>query len=835
MLALALFLPLSAQADPVSVADRLARSAKAGERLLVLHYHRPDGVYDGWNYWAWPEHAEGAGVALDQNTKFGPYAVIPVQGDTARVGFIVRKGEWEAKDVDHDRFVQLNPAGVTEAWLISGDPTVYTNPVKIDLRTRLTASFLDAPRRVTVAATARLSPKQRQQARLLIDGQPAPYAMRALTQAGTASSRLVYHGRLDRDVARQDLSRLTLEVPGLEPQTVYARGVLDDDAYVDLEAELGAMHSETRTVFRVWSPVSESVKVRLYRQLDDAEPAKTVAMKHVGKGVWEAAVEGDLHGKAYQYEYFSYGKTRVAADIHARAATPNSSRAVVVDMDRTDPEGWGSVPWPRLAKKTDEIIYEIHVRDYTAYDETAPAKHRGKYLGLIHRNPGDDQNPSTGLDHLLELGVTAVHLLPIQDFGNERHDYNWGYWTSLFDVAETDYASEPNDPMSAPRDLKAAIQGLHAEKLRVILDVVYNHTSSSGEYSPFHQSVPHYYFRTTDDGQLRNDAGVGNSVADERPMVRKYIIDSLKYWVQEYRVDGFRFDLLGTHHPETVQAIMAELKSIRPDLTIYGEPWTGGGPTYFPKGAQRGLGLAVFNDHLRNAIRGDLDGSQPGFATGSGGDVGNVLRGIAGAIDDFAQEPTETINYVSAHDNLTLWDKIDITAPGAPDSTKQAMQKLSMGIVLTSQGVAFLHGGSDLARTKGGNHNSYNAGDEVNAFDWPRKNEYRGVFDYTAGLVALRKAHPAFRMADDQQVRRNLRVLQRGSVVAFELNGQAVGDPASRLVVAYNGEPRPEGFRLPPGDWVQVVDHQKAGTKPLRQASGGVILPAYSMAVWLKD
>jgi pullulanase len=314
-------------------------------------------------------------------------------------------------------------------------------------------------------------------------------------------------------------------------------------------------------------------------------------------------------------------------------------------------------------------------------------------------------------------------------------------------------------------------------------------------------------------------------------MVRKYILDSLEHWARDYRVDGFRFDLIGTHTPETVQAVCARMTGLRKDITLYGEPWTGGGPIRFGKGAQKGLRMAVFNDHLRNAIRGDLDGTATGFATGPGGDSGAVRRGVMGAIDDFTREPTETVNYCSAHDNLTLWDKLVKAQPSADDATRRAMARLAMGMVLTSQGIAFLHAGCDFARTKGGNHNSYDAGDAVNRLDWRRKAEYRDVHDFVRGLVALRRAHPGFRMADDARVRKAVRMLEGDRPVAFTIDGTVAGDAWRSILVAYNGEPSPCTLKLPPGEWSVVADGTRAGARTLATASGQITLPAYSMLV----
>jgi len=506
-------------------------------------------------------------------------------------------------------------------------------------------------------------------------------------------------------------------------------------------------------------------------------------------------------------------------DMWAFAANADSSRTVVVDLARLEPTGFRDTPAPQLAQPTDEILYEIHVRDYSMRNNAVPPAERGTYLGL------------TNTAHFTELGVTAIHLLPIHDFTAKVGEYNWGYWTTLFNVPESNYSSDPSDPTRAITDLRTVVTALHRANLRVILDVVYNHTSDAGPNSPFNAPAPYYFFRTTPAGRLTNDSGTGNGFADERPMARKYILDSLEHWLRNYQVDGFRFDLLGTHRPETVRAICERVKSIRPDATLYGEPWTGGGPIHFGKGAQKGLPIAVFNDHLRNAIRGDLDGTAIGFATGQGGDTGAIRRGVAGAIDDFTQEPAETINYASAHDNLILWDKIAKTQPSAPDTARRAMQKLALGIVLTSQGIPFLHGGCDFARTKQGNHNSYDAGDDINDFGWTRKETYRDIFDYTRGLIAIRRAHPAFRLDDDAEVRRALRFLETPRMVAFTLDGSIVDDPWKRILVAYNDEPDALVLRLPAGTWQVVANAEKSGISPLSTVRGEAILPPYSLLI----
>jgi len=808
---------------------------------LVIHYHRPDGRYDGWNVWAWPPDAEGASHALTGRDAFGRYAVIRFDRDAKRGNFIIRKGDWEAKDVDHDRGVELEDDGVTEVWLVSEDPTIYTRPRQLDFSVRVKAAFLDRSDLIRVTLTQPIDPGQMSARGIELHAGDRRIAVRRVEpfKPQHASAARALNLTLARPIPPAQIAEpIDLTLPGMAPVTVYARDVLTEAAYQPPSSvRFGAFHEAEATTFRTWSPVSSSVELLLFDAADASEPARELALRPAGRGVWETAVPGDLHGTYYAYRFTSYGEQRVVPDIHGFAATADSARSMVVDLPRTDPEGWDAHQPPRLKSPTDQIITEIHVRDFSVVDPNVPAEHRGKYLGLTHLPPDPRDGVKTSLAHLKQLGVTAVHLLPIQDFTTGSPDeYNWGYWTALFNVPESQYSTAPHNPTQTIRELKQTIQTLHAHDIRVILDVVYNHTSSSGPWSPFEQTVPWHYFRTTYDGRLRNDAGVGNSIADERPMVRRYIIDSLLYWADQYKVDGFRFDLIGTHQPETVKAIARQLRAIRPDLTIYGEPWTGGGPLYFGKGAQRGTTVAVFNDHLRNAIRGDLDGAATGFATGPGGDVEAVKRGIMGAIDDFADAPTETVNYVSAHDNRTLWDKIEHTHPGMDEDTKRAMHKLAIGMVLTSQGIAFVHGGSEFARTKGGHHNSYNAGDQVNKYDWPRKDQYRDVFDYVQGLIALRRAHPAFRMPDASSVRRGLKFLDApAAVVAYALNGAEAGDDWRTIVVIHNGEPEPRTVQLPAGVWTVVVDAQRAGVTPLGEARGEVTLPGYSMWVGYRE
>ncbi|MEY4534864.1 MAG: Pullulanase precursor, partial [Planctomycetota bacterium] len=598
-----------------------AMASPAAERSVVVHYWRPDGDYDGWNLWVWNEGAQGRSVPFKPG-KEDATATFTVEEGVSRLGFLVRKGDWERKDIDQDRFIELKPRGRTEVWLAAGQAAVHASAKAIDRSSTFVGAFLDGRDQVALVMTGPMDEKARKAVKVRLEGKPL--AVPSIKPDRGGDGRPTFTITLAKPVDDASIAQLTVDVGGAA-RPVIARGVLDDPAFQALDAVLGPACTKERTRVATWSPVSSAVELELFEK-GMAAPSRTIPLSAGAKGTWSAEVPGDLHGVPYRIAFTHYGQRRASADIHAVAATADSSFSVFADLSRLEPAGWSADRGPTLAQPTDEVLYELHVRDFTVADASCPADLRGSYLGLVHE--GSAAGSPTALAHLRRMGVTAVHLMPIHDFGAKPDEYNWGYWTTLFNVPEGNFAADRRDPLAPVRELRQAVQGLHAAGIRVVLDVVYNHTSSSGDASAFDATVPGWFFRTSRDGSLTNDAGCGNSVADERPMVRKYILDSLGHWLRQYHVDGFRFDLLGTHDPATVRAIVERVRSIRPDATLYGEPWTGGGPIRFGKGAQKGTGMAVFNDHLRNALRGDLDGDRTGFANGAGGDRDAVKRGI---------------------------------------------------------------------------------------------------------------------------------------------------------------------------------------------------------------
>lgn len=642
--------------------------------------------------------------------------------------------------------------------------------------------------------------------------------------------------RLNHPIESRHVTTPMQLITGTVARPLVPRDFLDQPAFRYTGEDLGSRHSKQSTTFKVWSPTSDRAWVLLWDRAVGGT-ARAVPMRRGTAGVWHLTLPGDHHGQYYTYRFETDGALREAADINGYAANQPLTRTMVVDLKRTYPAGWPSQTTTPHRHKTDAVIYELHVRDFTIQKESGVRPEwRGKYLGFTQagtRSPGG--NP-TGLDYLKRSGVTDLHILPMQSFQFEP--YSWGYATTLFNVPEEQYSTTPNDPVNTIREVRQMIQTLHRNGMRVILDVVYNHTwPPEGPGSHFEQTVPYFYFRTNEAGQLLNESGVGNAMADERWMARKFVEDSLEFWSREYRVDGYRFDLLGMHQPESVRSWVKAIQRIDPDSVIYGEPWTGGGPTYFPKTAQQNVGIAVFNDRIRSAFRGSNRGNDGGWMHGvntSRQDLELSLQGYLAELGarGFTAHPTETVNYVSAHDDNTLWDKATLAMPNASEAQKERTVRLGTAAVLFSQGVPFIEGGIELGRVKQMNPNSYDAGDLINQYDWARGDRFQPLARYFEGLVRIRRNHPAFRLATAEQVRRHVRVWPESrtsaNVLVAELDGRAVGDRWGQILIVLHNGNSPRSFALPAGNWNQAVDGERAVDGVLRRASGTVTLSPLS-------
>ena len=615
--------------------------------------------------------------------------------------------------------------------------------------------------------------------------------------------------------------------------------------YPVYKGKLGVSYSPAKTVFKVWAPKASAVKLRLYDAGNGGAAINTIDLEKADNGLWQTTVKHNIKNKYYTFQAMQDGKWLLEApDIYAKAVGVNGHRGMVVDLHATDPAGWQNDKKPALKNLTDIILYELHIRDISV-DPNSGIKNKGKFLGLTETGTKSPDGKSTGLDHIKELGVTHVHLLPSFDFNSvdetklDQPQYNWGYDPLNYNVPEGSYSTNPYDGNVRIKEFKQMVQALHKNGLRVILDVVYNHTTNI-DNSNFSQFAPGYFYRHNADGSYSNGTGCGNETASERPMMRKFMIESVVYWAKEYHIDGFRFDLMGIHDIKTMNAISDTLHKIDPTIFIYGEGWTAGASPLpedlraVKKNVYELNKVAAFSDDLRDGLKGGFsDVKSKGFVSGDQNSKESVKFGIVAstqnnqvnykAVDDskapWAAQPDQTITYASCHDDNTLFDRLKISNPGASEADLIKMDKLANAIVLTSQGVAFLHSGAELLRTKQGVANSFNSPDAINEIDWSRKTTYAGVFDYYKGLVALRKAHPAFRMPTTKMIQEHLKFIETNdpSVIAYQLTGNANGDKWNTILVVLNGSTAAKPVTIPAGSWVLVGDGDKIHEAGIRK------------------
>ncbi|EOD00787.1 type I pullulanase [Caldisalinibacter kiritimatiensis] len=919
---------------------------KKGSKLIV-HYYRYEGDYDNWSFWIWPEGREGKAYNFTGEDDFGKIAEIEFNEKLDRVGIIPRLGNWEAKDVNMDRFIDLK-GDVTEVWMIQGTEKIFYNREEANIKPKIRGAFLDTKRDIFVELTNKLNltgnnnenfivkvdgkevdiekvegvrVKQeninKKGYELLVDDTKIKFIFsptefgykhnkdddvyvigdfnnyqisdefkleydkvfdvyKLLKDVGNnhsinfkdtfcfvvnnndkevfKSSDLVvdkYLGKvtnLFKITLKEDVDfteGIVVDHKDFKEKDVVMRKVLELPEFTYTGNDLGANYNKDYTTFKVWSPVAEEMKVVIYDKYNDNE-GKVYLMNKGENGVWELTLDGDYKNKYYNYKVTIDGIEKETPDPYAKGATANGEKGMIVDFESINPEGWENHKLPESIKPTEAILYEMHVRDFSV-DENSGITYKGKYLAFTEEGTKGPNGVSTGLDHLKELGITHVHLLPVYDFASvdetKEGQYNWGYDPYLYNVPEGSYATDPYDGTVRIREFKEMVKTLHENNIGVVMDVVFNHTYSVGN-SPFDILVPKYYYRTAADGSYTNGSGCGNETASEKPMMRKFIIDSVKFWATEYKIDGFRFDLMALHDIDTMKEVVKELKKINPNIIIYGEPWTGGNSALSPmkqlrKGKQKGLGLAVFNDNIRNAIKGDNDGTGVGFVNGGYGLVNEVKKGIVGSIryndsiQSFTDSPTETINYVSSHDNLCLFDKFEKSNKHDTEEARERMNKLALSIVLTSQGIPFIQGGTEILRTKQGVHNSYNSGDEINKIDWSRKSKYKETFDYIKGLIKLRKSQKVMTLDNAEDIRNSLQFIDTpNNSVGYLLNSNFKGD-YKHLIIIHNANREEIKIKLPlDGEWNAIANeyevNQDKVTKGQKSFTNEVTVPALS-------
>ena len=625
---------------------------------------------------------------------------------------------------------------------------------------------------------------------------------------------------------------------------------------------------QSGTHFRLWSPRAQEARVRIYTQGRGGNPVMTLPMEfHPADGTWTASVPEQLYGKYYTFQIHQDGKwLQETPGIYAKAVGVNGQRAAIIDLNATDPEGWAQDKGPAVDNFTDVIVYEMHHRDMSMHPSSGIAN-KGKFLALTEEGTLSPEGLKTGIDHLKELGITHVHILPSYDFNSvdetnlQDNVYNWGYDPLNYNAPEGSYSTNPSDPASRIREMKEMIKALHDAGIGVIMDVVYNHTAGNDD-SNFELTAPGYFHRHRDDGSYSDASGCGNETASDLRMMQDFIVNSTKYWADEYHIDGFRFDLMAIHDIETMNRVARELKEINPSIFVYGEGWTAGDSPLpvdqraLKENVSQMTDIAVFSDDIRDAIKGHYtDASDRGFATGKPGLEETVKIGIVAATAHpqvdyskgnnskfaYASSPEMIVNYVSCHDDLSLTDKLRKSMAGLPEKDMLEAAKLAQTIVFTSQGTPFMFAGEEVFRDKKGVHNSYKSPDSINAIDWSNKAKYADQFAYYQGLTALRKAHPAFRMTTAEDIAKNLVFDEIDSsktpnLISYTLKDNANGDSWKEIKVAFNGADHPQTISVKKGDWMIVArDGRISPVEGLGTFKGGKItLAPYSALILAK-
>jgi len=634
-----------------------------------------------------------------------------------------------------------------------------------------------------------------------------------------------------------------------------------DDYPTPIDKDLWLDYSKNESVFRLWSPTAAAVQVLLYAKGDGGEPLEIHALNGIGDGSWERQLRGDLHGTYYTFRVNIDGEWQEETPgIYAKAVGVNGKRAMVLDFETTNPPDWERDKGPSIKYTNEAIIYELHIRDMTIHPQSGSSA-AGKYLGLTEPETKGPNGTATGFDHLKEMGITHVHLLPTYDHYSineaklDSLQFNWGYDPQNYNVPEGSFASDPFKAEVRVKEFKQMVKAFHDSGIGVILDVVYNHTGRT-ENSNFNLEVPGYYYRHWEDGRLADASACGNETASERAMMRKFMIESMVYWAQEYHLDGFRVDLMGIHDTETMNEVVKAVKQVNNEVFIYGEGWTAG-DSPLPMG-QRAVKanvskmpeITAFGDELRDGLKGSVfEDNSTGFVSGAQNTEESIKYGVVGGIqhpqlnyeavnytdDPWAVEPWQSIAYVSCHDNHTLYDKLKVSRPDASENALKQMDKLANAVVMTSQGTAFIHAGAEMLRTKNGEHNSYNLPDSINRIDWNWKVANEEVVDYYKNLIKLRKAHPGFRMPSALEVRGKLKfkTVEPG-LVSFQISDHANGDVWKNIYVIYNARTASVNYNLE-GEWRLAVVGDTFYNSEENLTQGSLNVPAITMAVLYQE
>ena len=814
------------------------------------------------SFWIWPEGGDGRGY-LVYECSYGVKCVVNVPQDVTKIGFIACYGcdnpggtSWigGTKDYDGDRFVDITGDDMA-VYLKSGDPLIYfSSDGGATLDSTKEISFAGMTSFTTIKYN--LAPKVRITS---LDQVKVYDGDREVEVTGLSSLNNEVVGGTITVGETLDLTKTyTIKIDGYGEKAVLPTTVFDSEEFINNYTydgdDLGAVISGSATTFKVWAPTASKVVLNLFTAGNGGEAYASLEMNKADRGVWELTVDDCGHGTYYTYSVTTAAGTQEAVDPYAKAAGLNGDRGMVVDLDLTDPEGWENDQVVTLEKYTDAIIWEVHVRDFS--NNIASSAYQGKYLAFTEHGLTNSSGVSVGVDYLLNLGVTHIHLLPVYDYASvdesSNTSFNWGYDPKNYNVPEGSYSTDPTRGEVRITEFKQMVQSLHNDGLGVVMDVVYNHTYSAN--SNLNKIVPYYYYRYTTSGDNSNGSGCGNDTASERYMFRKYMVDSVSYWAEEYDLDGFRFDLMGLHDVETMQAIEQAVHAINPDAIIYGEAWTLSTNAYnnATLATQSNLGkvtategaagaVAAFNDAIRDGLKGSVfESTGQGYINGAyAANATKVQFGIMGGITNngvgWSIPGAAVINYMSAHDNNTLWDKLHLSNPDNTEEELQAMNRLGAAIVIISKGTPFWQAGEEMLRTKVNadgsfNENSYNASDAVNNIDWEAltatSDEY-AMMCYYKGLIEMRQAYSIFRSNGDD-VTITFGTLPGGGMTVTYDDGNG-----SQALVLINPTGTADSYTLS-GEWDLVATGTQAGSAVISTESGAVTVDARSVMVFVK-
>lgn len=833
---------------------------------LNVHYYNFDKKYnaDSIEAYAWAGNEIGGNYPLSEIDTYGAFfkvGLLPKEGITTAGVKVIQDGNVDTA-LEYEIDLKKADNGILDVYIVEGNPTIWYNIDEVVYNPVISEAYFQETSSKEIYVTLSRAHKDLMQMKIT-DGDGTEYPIASIESEDGKTALL----KMEEELELSKAYDISLE--GYEGTTVSMNKIIGsnffDEAFQYDGNDLGATYTKEKTIFKVWSPTASEVSLNLYEQGDGNNLKETVSMTAGDRGVWSCEKTGDLNGVYYTYSIKIGNKTNEVVDLYARTTGVNGNRGMVVDLESTNPEGFDKDVRPAFENTTDAIIYEIHIRDLSS-DASSGITNTGKFLGFTETGTKNADGLATGIDHIKELGVTHVQILPSYDYATvdetklDTPQFNWGYDPKNYNVPEGSYSTDPYHGEVRINEMKQMIQALHANGIRVNMDVVYNHTFNI-EDSWFQKTVPDYYYRKVGDS-YSNASGCGNETASDHAMMRKYIVDSVVYWATEYHIDGFRFDLMAVHDIDTMNAVRAALNEVDPSIMVYGEGWTAGDAAIstskqaLKANINKMKGVGAFSDDIRDAIKGSVfDAQDKGFISGKDGMEESIKFGVVAATPhqqvivskndkgsrSWAAQPGQSINYVSCHDNLTFWDKLAISNAEDSEETRIKMNKLGSAIILTSQGVPFFQAGEEMLRSKpsatvegGFDENSYTSPDSTNSIKWSNKANVADTYAYYKGLIAFRKAHSALRMPNTSDIQANL-VFMSGfdakNIVGYTISNHANGDTAEKITVIFNGNAEAVDVKLPAGTWDICINGTTAGTASLGTAEGSVSVPGISAMV----